>query len=320
MNNWFKKIDMATRLIGIIILCNASAVSAISPRMQKLLAKREEKIKQIQNNHAEKQHTPSLTSLTRQPLDQQLPIVLFIYAYNDSEWIQFNLDSALHQEYENYRIIYIDDASTDNTSKKVKHYVESKGSKIKIDIITYTEHQGKLKTMYSILNNCLDEEIVVLLDASDWFSNNYVIKNLSKEYNENDIWLTFGTCTSAPKGCNIGLRNGAVPQAIIENQQFRKVFPFMPTRSFYVGLFKHIQKNDLINPETGAFYEHAAECYVMWPLIEMAHTHFKRINEISYVVNCTNPIAKLVEDYHLRMACNSQIGKQLPVYQPIDKP
>lgn len=174
--------------------------------------------------------------------------------------------------------------------------------------------------MYSILNDCADEEIIVLIDAHDWLANEWVLSNLCKEYSENDIWITYGSCTSDPAGCNIGLRNGTVPPEIIEKRHFRKIFPFMPLRTFNAWLFKQINKEDLIDPVRGNFYQEAADCYVMWPLMEMAHTHYKAFNEITYVVNCSDPIAKLTEDYHLRMACNSQMGKNIPIYSAITKP
>ncbi len=223
------------------------------------------------------------------------------------------------QQYQNYRIIYINDASTDDTDNKLEEYITTKPMPCNIEIITYQEPQGKLSAFYTAIHNCDDEEIIVLLDAQDWLANEWVLGNLNKEYASKDIWLTFGTSTSEPKGCNIGLRNGTVPDEIQQKRYFRKIFPYMPLRTFYAWLFKQIHEEDLIDPATNDFFEHAAECYIMWPLIEMADTRFKIFNEITYVVNCNDPIAKLIEDYHLRMACNSQMGKDLPVYQPITR-
>ena len=34
-------------------------------------------------------------------------------SYNNVEWVEFNLASVLNQTYSNYRVMYIDDASTD---------------------------------------------------------------------------------------------------------------------------------------------------------------------------------------------------------------
>lgn len=318
MNNIVKKIDFLIHLFVMILICTSSPVISKTARMQKLIERRENKIKQIESKHKEKQiQTASTVEESNESLINELPFTLFIYGYNNKDWIKFNLDSVLSQEYTNYRIIYLDDASDDNSNEIVKKYLHDKKTNVNIEVISNTEHQGKLKSMYALLHNCRDEEIIILLNGCDWLSNNYVLRTICKEYINNDIWLTFGSCTSEPKSCNIGLRNGSIPQTILETKQFRKIFPYMPAQSFYAGLFKRIKKNDLIDPTTNDFYAHAVECYVMWPLLEMANTHFKAISEITYVVNCTDPIARLLDDYHLRMACNNQMGKQLPIYQAV---
>src|SRR3989304_6153185 len=43
------------------------------------------------------------------------PIVVVIPSYNNKQWYQKNLDSVLTQNYHNFRIIFIDDASPDGT-------------------------------------------------------------------------------------------------------------------------------------------------------------------------------------------------------------
>ena len=40
-------------------------------------------------------------------------------SYNNEEWIEYNIASILNQTYENYEVLYVDDASTDNTYTKV---------------------------------------------------------------------------------------------------------------------------------------------------------------------------------------------------------
>ena len=40
---------------------------------------------------------------------------IIIPSYNCEQWVEWNLRSALQQDYENYEIVYVDDCSTDNT-------------------------------------------------------------------------------------------------------------------------------------------------------------------------------------------------------------
>ncbi|MGE0009500.1 MAG: glycosyltransferase family A protein [Candidatus Babeliales bacterium] len=259
-------------------------------------------------------HIENYTRMQKSPF-----FTICIYAYNTENWIKKNLDSVFSQHYKNYRILYIDDASYDATTNTVQKYISTTSAQ-HIKIITNTEHQGELKTLYSIINNCADDEIIILLNGNDWLAHNKVLTELGAAYNSNDIWLTYGTCTSAPKGCNISIRNGSIPQHILEHRLYRDIFPYMPVRSFYAWLFKLIKKDDLIDASTGDFFEHAAECYIMWPLLEMAHNHFKAISSTTYVINSHDPIAQLEKDYHLRMAINSQMDKNIPIYPLAIKP
>ena len=51
--------------------------------------------------------------------------VFIITSYNNEQWYKKNLDSIKNQTYKNWRAIYVDDASTDNTYKLVIEYVNN---------------------------------------------------------------------------------------------------------------------------------------------------------------------------------------------------
>ena len=54
------------------------------------------------------------------------PLVVIIPSYNNAQWYKKNLDSVFNQRYSNYRIIYLDDASTDQTGYLVEKYIQEK--------------------------------------------------------------------------------------------------------------------------------------------------------------------------------------------------
>ena len=51
--------------------------------------------------------------------------VILITAYNDEKWVKYNIASILNQTYDNYKVLFYDDASTDNTYKTVKEIVKN---------------------------------------------------------------------------------------------------------------------------------------------------------------------------------------------------
>lgn len=53
-------------------------------------------------------------------------IAIIVVTYNRKELLEKNINALLEQEYKNYDIIIIDNASTDNTKEKINKYIEEK--------------------------------------------------------------------------------------------------------------------------------------------------------------------------------------------------
>src|SRR4051812_23126452 len=53
--------------------------------------------------------------------------VVIIPSYNNKDWYENNLQSVYKQHYTNYRVVYIDDVSTDDTYNLVQSHVEALG-------------------------------------------------------------------------------------------------------------------------------------------------------------------------------------------------
>ncbi len=82
-----------------------------------------------------------LFSVINLKAEVEKPIVVLITSYNNAKWVKENLESACCQEYTNYRVIYIDDASTDNTYTLVKEWLEENNTKLRVDVkgVTHIE-------------------------------------------------------------------------------------------------------------------------------------------------------------------------------------
>lgn len=254
-------------------------------------------------------------------LENQLPLVIVLYSHDHQDtFMHESIDSVLEQQYAHYRIIYVVDEQCESLLKQITHYKKSLLHQEKLTILPYDPSQGILSGLSTAISSCNDQEIIVLMNSCDWFAESSALSTICSAYLNNDVWFTYGSCKPDPKDVTIGIRTTAVPQEIHEKHYFREIFPFMPPVTFYAWLFKQIREEDLIDPKTKVFYEHAIECYVVWPIIEMAARHYEYIQRNIYVVNNNDPLKKLEEDYYLRMACNAQMDKQLPLYQALEKP
>lgn len=84
--------------------------------------KRIEKVLEIEKNRYEQRYQIS------KYIEHQLPFCLVIPSYNNAESRLYmrNLDSIFMQDYSNYHVVYIDDASPDKTGEYVNKYIEEK--------------------------------------------------------------------------------------------------------------------------------------------------------------------------------------------------
>ena len=69
------------------------------------------------------------------------------YNNENSQRYKHNLDSIIQQEYENYHVIIIEDASTDRTGELIDQYVEEHQLSSKIKVI---HNQQQMKALPNI--------------------------------------------------------------------------------------------------------------------------------------------------------------------------
>ncbi len=241
------------------------------------------------------------------------PFVILIPSYNNEKYCLGNIKSALKQNYKNYRIIFINDCSTDKTLEIVKKYSYKK----KLQIIDNPKRELALANYYNTIHQHVrDEEIIISLDGDDRLAHPEVLNHLNRIYSQSkqQIWLTYGQFVeerSQRKGFA-----APIPKNVIGANKFRS-YAHLPThlRTFYAWLFKQIDVKDL--QRDGEFYTMSWDTACMLPMIEMASlNHFAFIPDILYIYNDKNPISDHRIDQDLQFAINREI-RQKPAYQPL---
>ena len=106
--------------------------------------------------------------------------VVIIPSYNNKKWYKQNLDSVLHQKYNNFRAIYIDDNSPDGTGNLVEQYLKQKDSKKIFTLIKNTERKKAFANLYYAIHSCNPNEIVVTVDGDDFLKDQNVLKYLNE--------------------------------------------------------------------------------------------------------------------------------------------
>lgn len=221
-------------------------------------------------------------------------IVVVIPSYNNAAFYKQNLDSVFSQFYEDFRVIYIDDNSSDDTYNLVKEYSEKNNLWQRLEIIRNGKRRGALANLYDAIHSISDHAIVVTLDGDDWFAHQQVLERVNYYYQDSSVWMSYG-CYMVFPDQTIGAWR-PIPEAIIKINAFRES-EWLSThlRTFYAKLFKLVKKEDLLFEDE--FFQVTWDMAFMFPMLEMAAFHSKHIPEIMYVYNQSNPI----NDYKIRL-------------------
>lgn len=248
----------------------------------------------------------------------QKEIVVIIPSYNNKEWYPRNLSSALMQNYENYRIIYIDDCSSDGTGQLVRAFLQQHDTARRVTLIQNSERRGALANHWHGVHMCDDNAIIVHLDGDDWFAHKDVLARVNQEYQDNNVWLTYGQYMEYPANTRGHCR--AIPEEVIAQNAWRSLrlpFPTSHLRTFYAWLFKEIKLQDLLYK--GSFFSVSADVAFLFPMLEMAGSHARFIPDILYVYNNETPINDYKVRLELQLECLNYLRKQ-PKYTPLQQP
>ena len=239
--------------------------------------------------------------------------VMVIPSYKNNRWCQKNILSALNQNYDRFRIIFVDDMSTDNTFDLVSNIVKNHINASKCTLIRNAERVGALENLYNMIHSCSDDEIIITLDGDDWLPNNEILNKLNSYYSNNDIWMTYGqyaNSTNGGVGCAL-----LYPDNVIASNSFRSyAWGASHLRTFYTWLFKKIKKQDLI--KDGKFFEMTWDLLIMYPQLEMSGYRSKFISECMYIYNMSNEISDHRKNRQLQYDLDLHIRK-MPKYSKL---
>lgn len=240
--------------------------------------------------------------------------VIVIPSYNNEEWCQKNLHSALRQNYSNYRVIYTDDCSTDNTRSNIQEYLKENDKENKVELVLNEKRLGAMNNMYNMVHNCEDDEVIVVLDGDDWLAHSNVLSVLNSRYSSGNVWMTYGQYKSYPDG-RIGCSR-QIPQNIIQKNLFRRYqWCSSHLRTYYTWLFKKIRPKDL-QDDNGKWLEMTSDLAAMFPMLEMAGERQVFIPDILYIYNYTSPLNDAKVDINKQQNLERKIRSMRP-YQRI---
>ncbi len=211
---------------------------------------------------------------------------IVIPAYNCEDWVDWNLNSALRQEYENYDIIYVDDCSTDGTFQRASSILQE--SEKKFTIVSNNRNRKALYNLYTQIHASQDGTVIVTLDGDDALAGTNVLNILNEFYKDPNCWMTVG---SYVQNDNYMVVSPSVTEDYW-NQNIRKApWSFSHLRTFRKELFCKIDEKDLKDLDN-RFYQCTFDRAMMYPMVEMSgKDRVRLVSDILYIYNRKNPIS-----------------------------
>lgn len=193
-------------------------------------------------------------------------------SYNNEKWIEYNIASILNQTYTNYKVLYLDDASTDNTYKAVVDIVGSLPNWVVVQnkdnkgaSYNYTEQFDKIDIQ--------EDDIIIHLDGDDWLIDDNVLAQLNNYYNEKDCWMTYGGFVCWDGSDEIKLpypQSTPCPKFVHDHKLYRQdMWRASHLRTFRYFLWSKIDKQDLISQIDDKLFWHASDLSWQYPCLEM---------------------------------------------------
>lgn len=120
--------------------------------------------------------------------------VIIAPTFNAEKTARQAILSLAAQSYDNWKLIVIDDASTDGTADVIKGTMRALGISDKLLYISNTEKKWEVENTLIALNMCDDDAIVGRLDMDDYLIDNTVLEQLNSLYSQNPnveaIWTS----------------------------------------------------------------------------------------------------------------------------------
>jgi len=214
--------------------------------------------------------------------------VILIGSFNNEQWVAPNLDSILCQTHKNFRVVYYNAASTDNTFKLVEEYA-FKDPRISLHSTQERHRKTWFFEKVTEWEEIRDNDIVCILDGDDFLANEEVLNYLNEVYNKTNCWMTYGGMIVWNGGDSTQEafpQNSEAPSEVKLNKLYRQdLWRYSHMRTCRGFLWKKLNKTDLKSVHDGE-YMTLDDLSTVYAFLEMCPSNkIFRVPETIYIWN-----------------------------------
>jgi len=214
-------------------------------------------------------------------------------SYNNADWVEYNLASILNQTHTNWKLLYIDDCSSDGTCKRVGDILKDYAN---CEIISNSSNKGAAYNYIEYVErfNPKPDDIIVHLDGDDWFYDQYVLEKLNNAYNAKGWWMSYGqfVCYDGSDNARPGYPQGTPYSEFVHKHKLyrRDTWRASHLRTYKHFLWNAIDVEDLKSQINGEYYWHASDLAWAYPALEMCPA--ERIGVVDFYTHVYNATPK----------------------------
>lgn len=205
-------------------------------------------------------------------MEKNNKFIIISPSYNNEKWVEYHIASILNQTYPNFKVFYINDASTDNTLNIVQNLTKSDD---RFYIQNNKTNKGAAYNYIEYIDQFIesDNDIIIHLDGDDWLFDEHVLEKLNNFYNSKDCWMTYGGFVCYDGSDNITLpypQSTPYSDFVHEHKLYRRdLWRASHLRTFRAFLFKSIDKKDFKSRFNNEYFWHASDLSWQFPCLEM---------------------------------------------------
>ena len=159
-------------------------------------------------------------------------VSVLLPAFNASQFIEQAIESILNQTYSNLELLIVDDASSDNTYKKIEKYLYDN----RVKLFSHKENKGYLGSINFLFSEC-SGEYITFLDADDWCREDRIALLVSAFDRDAELGCVGSFCSRL-------YLDGKEELVTFENQ-YEKILNKLPERFEFIGAALMVKKSVL---------------------------------------------------------------------------
>ena len=241
------------------------------------------------------------------------PIVVVSTFYNAAPYLERFIKSIASQDYDNYRVVMINDASTDNSEQVIQAVMAQLPANIqsKFQLQNNTVNVGAVQNQITAFRQIQDtNSIVMIIDGDDWLVNDNTIFNYFNAVYDGTTEFTYGSCWSVVD--NIPLISQPYPESVKQSRSYRQhkfnwILPYTHLRTFKAYLIRDIPDSNF-QDNAGQWYRAGGDGSVFYSLIEAADPNqVKCLQDVVYNYNDASPL----NDYKVNAQEQTQTANEI---------